>query len=181
MPFEVNVLKRWYKIDLNPVPWTLGPIARTKKGAFVAKHEGLAQYQRGVKSALEDQNAELLNGSFRMEIFFWRRIEAYLTPQARTAHSHEADATNLQKAFEDGCAKVLFKNDVYNRWVTSVVVEQNETCTPKIICSIEPVHDDQIQIKSLDIPDYLLANTDQQELFGSDEEGYNAWPPREKD
>lgn len=175
MDVKEDVLKRWYKVDLNPLPWTMGPIQRSKKGVFVGKHQGLAQYQEGIKSSLRDQNAIKVDGLFRMEIFFWRKIEEYETAQARRARNKEADATNMQKAFEDGCAKVLFDNDKENRWVTSLVVEQNATCEPKIIFSIEPISKEDLYVRTFSIPDSLMENSDQEVLFEKD---YNSWPQR---
>lgn len=174
---SIDPLKRWYRIDLNPVPWAIGPIARRgPKSVFVARHEGLHQFKQGVKSALEEQNATMIEGSFKMKIFFWRRMEEYLNEKDRKARSHEADATNLQKALEDGCAKVLFPNDVENKWVESVLVEQNFTCDGKIIFSIEPVIDDQLQFATLEIPDFFMQPPDQLDL--DIDKKYNSWPPQ---
>ena len=159
------------------MPWKIGPIGRGKgKSVYVAQHEGLRKFQDGVKSQVNEQNPEMVEGPFRMEIFFWRRIEEYETPQSRTARNHEADATNMQKGFEDALHNVLFRNDVETRDIRSVVVEQNMTTDGMIIFSIEPISLAELEDSVRIIPDSIF-NDPNQPLLEFNEKGYNAWPP----
>jgi hypothetical protein len=174
-------VKRWYRIDLNPQPWAVGPLAtkRAKSGKmipFMGKNEGLATYQDGVRSSLEEQGAEMVEGMFRMEVWFWRRIDEYETRQAKTARNHEADCTNLLKGFEDAGHKILYKNDVEDRIIRPTLVEQNTTTDGKIIMSIEPITQADIDETLLHIPDSLFIDPHQGELDLDDDR--NAWPPR---
>jgi len=175
-------MKTWYRVDLNPIPWAVGPLAtkRIKGGKvipFMGKNEGLATYQEGVRSSLRDQGAELIEGWFRMDIWFWRRIEEYETRQAKTARSHEADCTNLLKAFEDAGHKILYKNDVENRIIKPTLVEQSPTAEGKIIFSIEPITQADIDFELKLIPDSLFVDPFQGE-FDLGDKDYNVWPPK---
>jgi Holliday junction resolvase RusA-like endonuclease len=173
-------MKRWYRIDLNPVPWAVGPIQSKrnpsgKNSAFMGKNVGLSKFQDGVRDSLSRQNPELIEGPFRMRLWFWRRIDEYETTQSRTARNHEADVTNMQKAVEDAGHKILYKNDKNNRDVRSIFVKEGLQEEGLIIMSIEPISEADLEAELLGIPDSMFIDPNQ---FSFEDEGDNHWPPR---
>jgi Holliday junction resolvase RusA-like endonuclease len=171
------VERQWFRIDLNPHQWAIGPIGRSgKKGVFVARHDGLATFQESVREQIPS-TARKLDGPFRMRIWFWRRMDEYTTHQGRTARSHEVDVTNLQKGFEDALHKVLYDNDKNNRDVRSVFVDESSETDGMIIFYIEPILDGEIIETLKEIPDWIFGDPNAPVLdFGED---YNRNGPRQ--
>lgn len=123
---------------INPVPWKApeGSVGRGRGRIYVQMHKNasLTAYQEAVKEDIEASIGELkpIEGPYQAEFYFWRQIEVYETDK-RKSRSHVADATNLQKALEDACEKLLFKNDRDCWDVHSTIVEQSVDTEPKIL------------------------------------------------
>jgi Holliday junction resolvase RusA-like endonuclease len=132
---------QWYVLDINPSPWAIGPVVTGRKGGKiygnVGRNQELHAYKEAVRELLED-TAVLVPGEVEIHMYFWRQREEYLTHQARTHRKHEADLTNMQKAFEDALQRVLIENDKNVRAVRTVVVEQDTDTTPCIAFRVVP-------------------------------------------
>jgi hypothetical protein len=83
----------------------------------------------------------MMEGTFVLYFYFWRRREEYQTPQARSHRKHEADVTNLQKATEDALQGVLFKNDKDVREVHSVLIAQGPDVEPGVVIGIDQYYE----------------------------------------
>lgn len=160
----------WYIVELNAVPWKVGPIsvARGKggKGMYpvVGRDQELFNFQQAVKAELLQQGAAMCSGKIQLTIVFWRRIEQYKTEKSRNARSHEADATNLLKATEDACQGILFDNDRDNVDVRSVIVEQGfGVDDPKLLIRVQEVGSEVLSLDFLEeMPDEIYGR-----LYGS--------------
>lgn len=135
----------WLFFEINPEPWAVGPVGYARRGgkmsAYIGRNQQLASFQEAVREELHEQWGDLppLEGRFKIDVFFWRKREEYKTPQSRRHRKHEADATNLLKAFEDALQPMLINNDRDNISVTSHIMEQSETALPRIILRIEKI------------------------------------------
>lgn len=131
----------WYVLDVNPEPWAIGPVSVGRKNGkvfgTVGRNQQLYNFQQAVKEELGDGH-EMIVGPIELRIFLWRRRDEYQTPQARTHRKHEADATNMQKAIEDACQGVLFKNDKDVKYIRTYCVEQGPDVTPLIVLAVRP-------------------------------------------
>lgn len=153
---------KWFRVDLNPVPWAVGPLQVIKRnGKFIAimgRNQELYTYQQAIKDALKEQL--LLNEiepPFRLRVFFWRRIDTYTTHQARAAYSHEADTTNMVKAIEDALQGIFYKNDKTNIAVEGYIVRQDdEVDEGHIIVGIEEVALDYPYNQLVGVPEELI-------------------------
>lgn len=129
---------RWFALDLNPEPWSLGPVGSARRGgkivSFVGRNAQLHAYEEAVKEAIGDQT--WVEGPIELRFYFSRVRSEYTTPQARSHRKHEADLTNLQKATEDALQGVLFKNDKDVKSVHSVMVDQGPEVQSYIIIGI---------------------------------------------
>lgn len=132
---------QWYVLDLNPIQWAVGPVVTGRKGGKIygniGRNQELHAYKEAVREALEDI-AVLIPGEVELRLYFWRQREEYVTHQARTHRKHEADLTNLQKAFEDALQDLCIENDKNVRAVRTVVVEQAVNTTPCVAFKVEP-------------------------------------------
>lgn len=151
---------RYFRLNLNPVPWAVGPLSvitrGSKKVPIYGRNQELWYYQQAVKEGLTEKLIGVIEPPFRLRVFFWRRIEQYQTYQARTAMSHEADTTNLIKAFEDALHGVFYTNDKYNIAVEGYIVRQDPDTEPHIIVGIEEVALDYPYGQLFGIPEELL-------------------------
>jgi hypothetical protein len=134
-------MDRFYVLAMNPLPWKVGPVTTGRKGGKIFGRVGpdreLQGYQEGVRELLEDK-AYMYTGDVEVRLWFWRNMEPYLTPQARTHRKHQADATNMQKAIEDAIQGVLIENDRNVRRITSTIVEQAHDIEPCVVIQILP-------------------------------------------
>jgi Holliday junction resolvase RusA-like endonuclease len=154
----------WFRVDLNAVPWKIGPLttvrSKTSKKIIpiVGQDTELRTYQDGVKAALAQHIlVDEIEEPLRLRVFFWRKIERYTSHQARAAMSQEADATNLLKAFEDACHGIFYKNDKVNWCVEGYIVRQDENVEePHIIVSVEEIAADYAYTQLVDCPPDVL-------------------------
>lgn len=154
----------WFRVDLNPVPWKIGPLqivrSKTTKKMIpvVGQDTELRTYQDGVKAALANHIlVDKIEGPLRIRVFFWRQIEKYTSHQARAAMSQEADTTNLVKAFEDACHGVFYKNDKVNWAVEGYIARQDPDVTdPHIIVYVEEIAADYAYTQLVDCPPEVL-------------------------
>jgi Holliday junction resolvase RusA-like endonuclease len=165
----------WFRVDLNPVPWKIGPLAivrsKTTKRMIpiVGQDTELRTYQDGVKAALAQHIlVDEIEGPLRLRVFFWRKIEHYTSHQARAAMSQEADTTNMVKAFEDACHGIFYKNDKVNWAVEGYIARQDSDVEdPHIIVMVEEIAADYAYTQLVDCPPELLnppaATTDPEE------------------
>lgn len=141
---------RWYLLDLNPVPWRVGPVYASrsktthKLGGGVGRDQEVHAYQEAIRAEIAKQSPEMIEGKFKLVIFFWREMTDYRTPQSRRARSHEADSTNMYKATEDALQGILFKNDKDNVAGRAYIVEQKENIYGKVLIGIESVTKDSV-------------------------------------
>lgn len=135
---------KWYVIDVNPVPWAIGPITTGRRGGrmigMVGRNVELRAYQDAVREIVREQlsGETILDGPVEMKLFFWRKMEEYTSPQGRGARNKEADLTNLQKAIEDAVQKILLTNDKNVKKHQSEIVEQHQGVNPMAVLAIRP-------------------------------------------
>lgn len=135
--------KQYLVQGINPAPWAVGPlgVGRRKGGhyAYVGPNAALVTYQKALREALEEKyNPRPLGQQYLdIEFYFWRKIETYQSGK-RTAHSHVADVTNLQKATEDALQGFLFDNDRQTLQIRSEIIEQSEDTHPCVVIRIRP-------------------------------------------
>lgn len=132
---------RWIVLHLNPEPWAVGPVqvgrSAGKMHGTIGRNAQLAAFQEAVREELGEQ--PLLEGKVALELYFWRRRDAYKTDNEKMHRKHEADLTNLQKATEDALQGVLFANDRDVAAVRAVMVEQGPEVESKIVIGIEEI------------------------------------------
>lgn len=141
----------WFVLDVNPEPWAIGDLSVGRRGGkvfpMVGRNHQLHNYKEAIKEAIGETDV-WIDGPVEFMFFFWRRRDAYTTPQARSHRKHEADMTNLQKATEDALQGVLFKNDKDCVYGTSWVVEQSEDAEPCVVVAVRPFD----KSRALDLP-----------------------------
>lgn len=132
----------WYTISgINPEPWAASEGAVGKRGGktFIHFHkpQQLRQYQESIKEEFPTQNPQAveITGDIELVFYFWRQLPEYeLTEKdSRKRRSHQADATNLQKALEDALQGLVYKNDRDIRSIRSVIVAQSAHTSPFIL------------------------------------------------
>jgi Holliday junction resolvase RusA-like endonuclease len=130
----------WKVLEINPVPWSVGPVGTARKGgkmyAYVGRNSELYAYQQAVREILSE--VEQFKGEVELSLFFWRQMEPYRSIQARTVRKHQADVTNLQKALEDALQGVLIENDKNVRAVHSYIVAQDHDTSPLVVVCVAP-------------------------------------------
>lgn len=131
-------------LGLNPEPWTApdAAVGRAKGGKlYVQMHKSmtLAAFQEALHDELLEMDTELLDLiPVYLKIFVWRQLAAYEAESGKQVRRHGADATNMQKAIEDACQGILFKNDSQVSHVDTVVVAQGPDVEPAIIIEVGP-------------------------------------------
>ena len=130
-------------LGLNPEPWEPSRAAavRRKGGGFGVVHhkpKKLALFQEALTDAVQ-RNPECSvwvpsEGEYLL-VRFWlcRTLEASTRDTGRRHRSHQADATNMQKAIEDALQGVLFGNDRDNRHVSTTITEQAHDVDPWLV------------------------------------------------
>lgn len=135
-------MRRYWIEGINPLPWTAPGIGVVRRGGkpvpTTYKDGGLAAYQEAVRDALEDQVAGETPETYAapsvwLRFYLWRELPSYQGDGARRSTRNVADATNMQKALEDACQGVLFKNDRQVKDIATVIVEQSPTTQPFIV------------------------------------------------
>lgn len=167
----------WFVLDVNPEPWAIGPLGVARTGGklrpYVGRNAQLHAFQETVKAALEGA-PEMEAGKYSIRLIFWRDRAEYETPQARTHRKHEADVTNMQKAFEDALQDVLFKNDKDVIDIHSTLIEQGPGVHGKIVLGIKvvaPLTEEDVYMPT-EVRERLAA------LEAPLPESDNSWPPR---
>ena len=134
---------RYYRINVNPIQWAIGPVTTMRRGGrsipIVGRNVELHNYKEAVKSELLRVYGKqpVLECDIELRFWFWRDLPEYTTHQARTARKHQADATNLQKSVEDALQGVLYKNDKQVRRVSSEIIQQDHDTWGHIIIGID--------------------------------------------
>lgn len=139
--------KQWFYIDINPEPWAIGPIGIGKKNGkffpYVGPNEQLVTYQEAIKEYFQELNPEFMypkdkeGRQYILNLYFWRRLDKYITASGVTKYKNSADATNLGKSTEDALQGILFINDRFVRRITSTIVEQDVETLPGVAICIE--------------------------------------------
>jgi Holliday junction resolvase RusA-like endonuclease len=149
---------RWYPLNVNPEPWSMGSPTVIKRGGkwvpVIAPNRNLAAYKEAVREAvLACEPDEPLGGDVRICFFFWRNVAGYKMGEHRRSRNR-VDATNMQKATEDALQGILFDNDRNTVDVRSVVVEQGPDVVPFI--AIHVAGAEAVQAAS-EVPSEILA------------------------
>jgi Holliday junction resolvase RusA-like endonuclease len=132
----------WYVLPINPEPWTVGPAGVSKTGgklrAYIGPDQQLKNYQNAVRTYIETAHPTrtIIDIECELRLFFWRRLDRYVTTRDRASMRHLADATNLQKALEDALQGTIVTNDRLVRRVVSEIVEQSIDAEPGIAIGI---------------------------------------------
>lgn len=159
---------RWFVVPLNPEPWAVGPLSVIRAGnktiPKIGPNRQLKEFQLAVKEQLDGVVPE--KGEVEVRIFVWRRIEEYKTHQAKSARSHEADATNMQKAIEDAIQGCLITNDREVRKISTTVVEQSTNAISMIVIHVKPF----VRFDFNSIPDFVWLDIEQQSTLPYHEE-----------
>jgi len=154
----------YWVTGINPEPWAIGsPYRRGSKSLGISPNGKLKAYQEALADEFAQQNAhgQAHEGSLKVTFYFWRS----------SAHGNVADATNLQKATEDGLQGVLYANDRRNLHVSSVIMEQQPSTSPHILIVVEPfdraLYDDIITPEVHEVPKWAGSNwvEPEEELF----------------
>lgn len=167
----------WFVLDVNPEPWAIGPVGVSRTGGklrpYVGRNAQLFAFQETVKAALEG-SPEMEAGKYSVRLILWRERAEYETPQARTHRKHEADATNMQKAFEDALQGVLFKNDKDVIDIHTSVIKQGPGVHGKIVLGIKVIN--ELTEDDVYMPDEVRAQLVALEAPAPVND--NSWPPR---
>lgn len=148
---------KYFILHINPEPWAIGEVSRTKHGARISPNPNLAAFQNAVREELSE--AKMLPDDFRkLTFYFWRQQARYIDTKDRIRQRNQADATNMQKALEDALQGVLFKNDREVRDVRSVIVDQGpHVKEPGIIIRADRVYEsDYANSITQEIPKHYL-------------------------
>lgn len=125
----------WFSLSLNSEPWSVGSLSIGKKnGKFYPKmspNHQLVAFKEAVKEELEEVQ-HLPEGQYELTFYIWRKLERY-QGEKKIVQKNQTDATNLQKALEDGLQGILFDNDRDVRDIRTVIVEQAVDTKPRII------------------------------------------------
>lgn len=122
----------WYKVEINPEPWAIGPLGTGRRGgkiwAYIGQNQQLKAYQEAVAEEVGEQT--LLEGDIYLLFLFWRQV-------IRGDNKNYADVTNLQKSTEDALQGILYQNDKATKRVTSILMAQGPEVEGKVIIGIE--------------------------------------------
>jgi Holliday junction resolvase RusA-like endonuclease len=165
----------WYVLDLNPIPWRVGPVGASRSAStgkvkgYVGRDQELRNYQDAIRAELAKKNPILVDGKIKVTMWFWRNQARYATEKrAKGAGNQEADGTNMYKATEDACQKILFPNDRANVSGHFYVVEQGPDVTGKVIICVETTGFEHMEEVLQTIPDPVY-----EEAFPSGQLGLN--------
>ena len=168
------MMSHWFVLPVNPEPWAIGSLGIGRRNGKMFPQIGpnlqLVSFKEAIRSELLNV-AKLPPGEYELRLFFWRRLDDYETQSGRRHRKHIADATNLQKATEDALQDVLIDNDRNVRKISSEVVEQGASVTPRVVVYAKMWE----EFDPSQIPDNvweMFEKTEQYELPVD-----NSWPP----
>ncbi len=177
----------WFHLPLNPEPWRVGPVGTGRRGGGLYAYVGRDQQLHAFESAVAESaqatwgDRPPLEGNVRLEIFLWRQRSDYVTPNQKKHRKHEADATNMLKAIEDGLQGVVFSNDRDNLDVRCVIMEQSAAAVPQILVRVTELPDgwqqailDTLPIEMSRVVIAHIASGGTQLETSAD----NSWPPK---
>lgn len=148
----------WFKIDVNPEPWAIGPVGTGRRGgkiwAYVGQNQQLKAYQEAVREEVGEQT--LLEGDIYLLFLFWRQVRS-------EDNKNYADTTNLQKSTEDALQGCLYKNDRASRRVTSILMAQGPDVEGRIIVGIESYSEPVLPIGAREIIERSRTSSLEQE------------------
>lgn len=126
-----------YALPVNPEPWVVGNayVGRGGGKAFakIAPDKTLKLYQEAVRAELEAQGAEMVEGKYSLELYFYRQNAQYKDAAGRTRTRNTPDVTNMQKATEDALQGVLIGNDRDVISVSSHLVAAGTDVDPMVV------------------------------------------------
>ena len=126
-----------YALPVNPEPWVVGNayVGRGGGKAFakIAPDKTLKLYQEAVRAELEVQGAEMVEGKYALELYFFRQNAQYKDAAGRTRTRNTPDVTNMQKATEDALQGVLIGNDRDVVSVSSHLVAAGTDVDPMVV------------------------------------------------
>lgn len=114
-------------IFTNPEPWRVPPMTpgRSKNGHLITKSgrdQMLFSYQEEVRESLLSQGAYVMDPGYKIDLYFYRIQETVNTGSGKKNKRSRADATNMQKAFEDALQGTVIHNDVDTVSIASRVI-----------------------------------------------------------
>lgn len=128
---------------LNPEPWESpeGAIGWRGRKPYVQMHKPATSraFQEAIKDELDAFDTTMMEGPLIVRFWLWRDLPAYEADSGKQVRRHVADATNMQKAIEDACQGILFKNDNQNVFVQTFIVQQDADVDPCIIIEVTPM------------------------------------------
>jgi Holliday junction resolvase RusA-like endonuclease len=134
----------WIVLHINPEPWKVGSVYAFGKKKGISPDAQLVAYQAAVSTGVQDYLRErgiedaMIDGEIELKFWFWRRLDSYTSDKGHKVTKHRVDMTNLQKATEDALHGIFFKNDVQDKHVSSIEVEQGTDVEPCIVILVRP-------------------------------------------
>lgn len=161
-------MKNWYVCKVNPVAWEVGPagVARGTGGkmrAYVGRSQELYTYQQAIKEELAKQNPQLLTGDLGLTIYFWRNTASFTAASGRKSKGNTPDTTNMFKATEDACQKVLFSNDRNNVVTRGFLVDSGPEVEGCVVIFVEQLQPEQVKDVLDNLPEEVYA-----QVYGRD-------------
>jgi hypothetical protein len=130
---------RWYRVDVNPEPWAVGPLGVGRRNGkpypYVGPNMQLKAYQEAVKEEILTQDPAMVEGGLSLIFVFWRQVE-------RDLAKNYADVTNLQKATEDAVQGILYENDRATRYVQSFMAEQGPGVEGRVLIAVDSYYEE---------------------------------------
>jgi Holliday junction resolvase RusA-like endonuclease len=133
----------WIVLHINPEPWKVGTVYSFGKRKGISPDAQLVAYKEAVHTGVQDYLRErgiqdtMIEGDVELRFWFWRRLDSYQSASGRKVTKHRVDMTNLQKATEDALHDIFFKNDVQDKHVSSIEVEQGPDVEPCIVICVQ--------------------------------------------
>jgi hypothetical protein len=139
---NIPTMKLWYVIDVNPVPWAVGPLSVGRAAGKVypkmGRNQELHSYQEAVRTTMidrylnpighkygDDQLATVFGGAeVELGFYFFKKLEVTHVGN-RTRVGKKPDLTNMVKAAEDAIAGLLFDNDVQVMAQRNVILDRS--------------------------------------------------------
>lgn len=177
----------WMHLPINPEPWAVGPLGAARRGgklsAYMGQNVQLHAYQEAVREELRYQWGELpmLTPPLAISVYFWRNRAEYTTDNQRQHRKHEADATNMLKAFEDAMQGIIFANDRDNVVVRAQTIDQGPEVVGQIVVSVysdlDPMAMAQEAINAMPSGIHKKILTERVQPVPVEDD--NVWPPRD--
>lgn len=126
----------WFQLHVNPEPWAVGPVSIGRRNGkmipMIGRNQQMEAYKEAIKEELGTQ--EPLPGKYRLDFFFWRRLDVASSGDRR---QHQADGTNMAKATEDALQGVLIGNDRDVISASWTIVSQGADIAPGVLVRLE--------------------------------------------